>query len=216
MTRGILIIGNESALYQAICAEAAKRVEQYATSVFTANNANTTTDKAGNLLDWNPSSPLSARTLLIGAENILGKINETILVCSPSSLYGTAGDLSPAEIDKYINEQIKSWFFLVREITLYYKRQGSGKLAMTVPDTATGFEKTGKNRETQIDLLGCTAAASINVLAQSVLTGGAMVFSGLNPGAGGEFASWLFKILEEDNPKNNGKWHRFSKLSFFN
>ena len=249
MTRGILVIGNESALFSAVCAQAAKRVEQYAVAIIpgpsglsvvgnTAASGSIADDEDGsddnsqsgqkhqqaaekgkNILQWNPGSPLSARTLAIAAENRLGKIDEAILVCSPLAVYRSAGELSPAEIERHINEQIKSWLFIVRELSLVFKAQNGGTIALAAPEPE--IEKKIKGKDAPVDLLGLAAAASFNALAQGLIASREdgpvriMGFSGSSAGSEGDIAAWIFKILDEGNPKNNGRWHKYSRLPFF-
>jgi hypothetical protein len=40
-------------------------------------------------------------------------------------------------------------------------------------------------------------------------------FSSAESGAEADFAAWLFKIIDEGNRKNSGRWHKYSKLGFF-
>jgi hypothetical protein len=225
MTRGILIAGNESSLFAAAAAEALKRAESFA-SVLIPNRF--TLPERGNVppvkpeagegaipLSWNPASPISARTVVLAAENRLGQINDAILVCSPPAVFKTAEALLPEEIDFFVNDQIKGWFFLVRELILYFRRFGSGSMSLVVPE----INHDGKNAQTE--LLGASAAASFRTFAQStiaasvnepfLLTG----FTGSEAGTEREFADWLFKIVDEQARKNRGRWLKFSKLKFF-
>jgi hypothetical protein len=229
MTRGILVVGNESALFSALCAQAAKRVDQYAAAIIQGPSgtppaesaADHGSEKGKNILSWNPSSPLSARTMILGAENRLGRIDEAVLVCSPQAVYRSAGNLNPAEIDRYINDQIKSWFFLVRELALVFKGQESKTLALTAPDFSSAVEKSSKAKDAPVDLFGPAAAASFYALAHGLAASREngsfriMGFSGSNAGSEGDFAAWLFKILDESSSKNSGRWHKYSKLPFF-
>ena len=107
MTRGIVIAGNESTLIHAVENEAARRAERYALALipnrFSGDNSPNTRSPQDNSpsadpvaqdlpekgripLDWNPGSPISARTLVIAAENRLEQISEAILVCAPPSV----------------------------------------------------------------------------------------------------------------------------------
>ena len=48
------------------------------------------------LLDWNPPSAISARALILAAENHIGRVDEAILVCDPR-LAPCAADLGLSE-----------------------------------------------------------------------------------------------------------------------
>jgi hypothetical protein len=219
MTRGILIAGNESALTAAIEAEAAKRVEHFASALIPnrltalVDNKNPPMD-ARLVLSWNPGSPVSARTLILAAENRLEHINEAILVCAPPAVHKHPGDLISTDIEIMVNDHIKGWFFLVKELAVAFKARKAGTLALVLSDMESGNGTP--------DLLGASAAASFWAFTQGLLASAAaepfqiMGFStanGSTDDAG--FAGFIFKLLEEGGKRNNGKWHKFGKLGFF-
>ena len=226
MTRGILIAGNESSLFRAASSEAGKRVQSFGSALIP--NRISLPDGAGIppprpdsiegaiTLSWNPASSISARTLLIAAENRLQKINDAILVCSPPAVFKTAETLMPDEIEIMVNDHIKGWFFLVRELVLYFRRLGGGALSFVVPKAASGGVKNSP-----ADLLGLSAASSFRSFAQGVLDSSAnepfqvMGFTGYEAGTESEFAAWFFKIVDEGAQKNSGRWHQYSKLRLF-
>lgn len=225
MTRGILIIGNESSLFTAVSAEAAKRVESFASvlipnrfpSLERGNIPTPKQDAVGGAipLSWNPASSISARTLVLAAENRLGQINDALLVCMPPVVFKTAETLAPEEIEFFANEHIKSWLFLIRELIQYFNRAGSGTLSFIAPEVS--FE----SKSVQADLLGPPTVASFRTFAQCIFTTSAsdtfalMGFNAPEAGADGEFAEWLFKAVDERAKKNRGRWLKFSKLKFF-
>ena len=153
MTRGILLAGNESTLLTAAAAEAVKRVESFALAVIPNRfplpegvlPPKTKTHEKTISLPWNPASPISGRSLILAAENRMTQINNAILICSPPAVFKTAETLAPEEIETLVNDHIKGWFFLVRELTLYFRRKGSGSLSMVAPET-TARTQTNKTR----------------------------------------------------------------------
>ena len=243
MTRGILIAGNESTLFNAAAAEAVKRVESFASALIPnrfplpegGSVLTPKTEMAGAIpLSWNPSSPISARTLVLAAENRLGKINDAIIVCSPPAVFKSAGNLTPEEIEILVNDHIRGWFFLIRELTLYFRRRGSGSLSLVAPEISDGRDAAGMNtrgintlgkntwnKNTPVDLLGPSASASFRAFASGILASQTneafhiMGFSTTEAGSEGEFAAWLFKIIDEGAGKNSGRWHKYSKLKLF-
>ena len=248
MTRGILIVGNESSLFNAVAAEAVKRVQSFATAIipsrFGAGDIESSGTESADLrsvdprsvdprsadlkdgavqLSWNPASAISARTLVLAAENRLKKINDAILVCSPPAVFKTPEALTPREIEILVDDHIKGWFFLIRELILYFRNAGSGLLALVAPDIDTEAEAGKKNtaaRNIQLDLLGPSAAASFRNYSQAVIASSAnepysvMGFTDSEAGSEEEFAAWFFKIVDEASPKNSGRWHKHSKRGF--
>jgi hypothetical protein len=223
MTRGILIAGNESTLFSAVAVEAAKRVESYASAIipnrFPLRDGGlppkTETSEGSIPLSWNPASPISARTLVLAAENRLGQINDAILICSPPAVFRTAEGLEPEEIEIFVVDHIKGWFLLIRELVLYFRRTGVGSLSFVAPEIKTG------DKNNPADLLGPPAATCFTNFASGVLSLSAnepfqvMGFSGSESGDKNEFAAWLFKMVDEGSRRNTGRWNKFSKLSFF-
>ncbi|MDR2304429.1 MAG: hypothetical protein LBE10_07575 [Treponema sp.] len=237
MTRGILIAGNESSLTQAIAAEAARRVEHFVCTLIPghpgpevpvsppsflkeANLKNSieqeTLSPAAIPLTWNPGSPISARTLLLGAENRLSRIDEAVLVCVPPALRCRPAELPPAEVETMVEENIKGWFFLVRELALFFTSKKSGTLALALNEIALGG-----SRDDAVDFLGPAAAASFSALTRGILASApaepwlTMGFSSSETGDEEAFASFIWKRLDEGSKRDSGKLHKYGKLNLF-
>jgi hypothetical protein len=234
MIRGILIAGNESVLLSAIEAEAAKRTEIYAIAPiinrFSGAEPQPSPKGEGSplesypaadspariLLDWNPSSPISARTLALAAENRLEHISDAILVCNPPHVRKDVADLSFADVEMLVNDHIKGWFFLVKELAAVFKAKGEGTLSLVYPDVN---ETVGED-ETP-DLLGHSALAVFRSLTRNLLAAAfnepflTLGFTGSETGDDAGFAAFIFKQLEEKNRRGNGKLHKYGKLGFF-
>jgi NAD(P)-dependent dehydrogenase (short-subunit alcohol dehydrogenase family) len=167
-------------------------------------------------LQWNPGSPIAARTLILSAENRLEHIDNAILVCTPPAFRKPAAELPPADIDIMINDHVKGWFFLVRELAAVFRARKSGALALVLSDLNPG----GVNEDAP-DLLGPPAAAAFRAFTQSLLSYAGnepyltMGFSSTEIGEEGEFAAFIFKLIDEGNRRNNGKWHKHGRLGFF-
>jgi hypothetical protein len=231
MTRGILIAGNESSLTTAIEAEISKRVERFALALIPprlsgsagvtvetvpeASHAAIPSGEARIPLQWNPGSPISARTLVLAAENRLEHIDEALLICTPPSVRRAAADLLPADIEVMVNDHIKGWFFLVKELASIFRARRSGSLALVFSEIGSG------GRDETEDLLGPAALASFRTFTRSLLSSAfhepylTMGFSSSEAGTETAFAAFVFKILDEGNKRNNGKWHKFGKLNLF-
>ena len=238
MSRGILIAGNESTLTNAIEVEAAKRAEHYTLALLPdrlsgdnakaglqarrenapppSSAAQDSTEKARILLDWNPGSPISARTVVLAAENRLEQVNEAILVCNPPSVRCAAADLNLTNVEILVNDQIKSWFFLVRELAAIFKERKAGILALVYPETTGAGSKDDAS-----DLLGSTSLAAFTSLTRSLLAATfsesylTLGFSGAEAGDDAGFAAFIFKQLDEGNRRSNGKLYKYGKIGFF-
>jgi hypothetical protein len=232
MIRGVLIAGNESVLLSAIEAEVAKRTESYVIAPISNrfSVAELQPSPKGDplepspaadspvriILDWNPSSPISARTLIIAAENRLEHIGDAILVCNPPQVRRDAANLNFADVEILVNDHIKGWFFLVKELAAVFKARGEGTLSLVYPDIN---ETVGENELP--DLLGHSALAVFRSLTRNLLAAAfsepflTLGFSGSETGDITGFAAFIFKQLEEKNRRGNGKLHKYGKLGFF-
>jgi len=220
MTRRIFIAGNESALSRAIEAEAANRVEQFAAALISnrlsgAPKHSALEMKARISLNWNPSSPLSARTLALAAENRLEKIDEAIIICSPPSKYSSAAELSFSDVDVMVNDHIKGWFFLIKELAAIFTERKHGTLALVYPDI------TSSGKDDAAEVLGPSALASFRALTNGLLTAAhnepyiTAGFSTSDAGNEAAFAAFIFKTLDEITKRSNGKLHKFGKFNLF-
>ncbi|MCL2214010.1 MAG: hypothetical protein FWC06_02255 [Treponema sp.] len=219
MTRGILIAGNDCALSRAIETETIRRVEQYVSAIIPnriSGASKNQSQETGRLpLEWNPSSPISARTLAIAAENRLEHIGEAILICSPPSIRSSAAELSLSDVDMMINDQIKGWFFLVKELAVLFRIRKHGTMALVYPD----IPSSGK--DDTVDMLGPSALSSFRAFANGLLAAAGnepyttMGFYTTDAGNEAAFASYIFKSLEDIRKSSNGKLHKFGKFHFF-
>jgi NADP-dependent 3-hydroxy acid dehydrogenase YdfG len=223
MTRGILIAGADSSLSEAVAAEAGKRVEQYAAAFILNRLSDPVRDRPGPAegrqarisLDWNPGSPISARTLVLAAENRLDHIDEAIVVCTPPSVRRPVEQLAPADIDIVVNDYIKGWFFLVKELAAAFKARNAGTLALVLSDAGFGNEKRDAP-----DLMGPSVSAAFRAFVQGLLAAApnkpyqTLAFSS-ETGEDAEFAAYIFKIIEENNKRNLGRWHKYGRLGLF-
>jgi hypothetical protein len=242
MERGILIAGNESTLSAAIVAEAGKRAERFCAALIPnrlsypaepapvesapVESAPVERRQAASAqsvpLVWNPGSPVSARTLVLAAENQLGAVSEAILICTPPAVRKSAEDLLPANIEIIVNDYIKGWFFLVKELAAVFKARNAGALALVLADTAGG----GGRDDT--DLMGPSVSASFHSLAQGLMTASqaepydvyafsvpAGSYGSADAGEDNTVGAFVFKVIEDGGKRNVGKWHKFgNRLSF--
>jgi hypothetical protein len=132
-----------------------------------------------------------------------------------------AEDLNPANIEIIVNDHIKGWFFLAKELAAVFKARGAGSLALVLSETGGGGDRD------DTDLIGPSVSASFRSFAQGLMASSqdkpydvfgftvpAGSFLGGSDADDNTVGAFVFKILE-DGKRNAGKWHKFgSKLSF--
>jgi len=222
MNKGILIAGNESVLTKAITAEAAGLyADRY---VFTfignrfggsdiSNQQRENTSSGAFIPEWNPGSPVSARTLVLAAENRLGRIDKAILVCDPPYAERSLINLNFADVEIMANDHIKGWFYLAKELAVIFRERSEGTIALVSPAENPG---TGKENH---DLLSHAILAAFRSLTGGLLAASepflTMGFSGGESGDEAGFAAFIFKQLEEGNRRSGGKLFKYGKLNLF-
>jgi len=220
MTRGIFLAGNESALSRAIEAETINRVEQFAAALIPNRLSGGLKNTAQEIpqrmqLDWNPSSSISARTLVIAAENRLERIDEAILICSPPSIRSSASSLPLSDVEILINDHIKGWFFLVKELSAVFSARKQGTLALVFSDISSS------GKDDAADVLGPCALASFRALTNGLLAAAhaepyiTVGFSHSDAGNESPFAAFIYKNIDDITNRSNGKLHKYGKFSFF-
>jgi hypothetical protein len=220
MTRGILLAGTESSLSTAVAAEAAKRVENFVAAFIPNRFSNLEGTGASALkgqipLVWNPGSPISSRALVLAAENRMTHINEAILICTPPRIRRPLEELSSPDIETLVNDYIKGWFFLTKELLVRFKARQAGILALVLLDPPV------RGKDEPVDMAGPAVASAFRALVQALLSASTgkpyhvLGFSGADTGDAEAFAAFIFKIMEEGGTRNGGKWHKFSKIGLF-
>ncbi len=227
MTRGILVAGNEGPTVQALAAEAKKRVQSavfaFPPALFGFSEPTEEPIKAhagafsdgDSVLPWNPASALSARALTIGAENRLGQIDEAILVCAPPAVRRRPDELPPAKLDAFIDSWLKGWFFLSRELTIAFRARKSGTLALVLSEVGLSTQK-----DEAPDLIGGVVAAAFQAFAQGLLAASfqepyrVLAFSQADSPDDTGFSAFVFRVLDEANKRNSGRWHKYGRGLF--
>jgi hypothetical protein len=221
MTRGIFITGNESALSRSIEAAAVSRVEKYAAALIpnrlggAVKNSPQENDKRLSL-DWNPSSPISARAVVLAAENRLEHIDDAILVCSPPSIRTSASGLPLSDIEIIVNDHIKGWFFLIKELAAVFTSRKRGTLALVYSEI-----KTGTGKDDTADILGPSSLASFRSITHGLLAAAhnepyiTMGFSCSEAGSEEAFTTFIYKYIDEGNRRSNGKLFKYGSFNFF-
>jgi hypothetical protein len=221
MTRGILIVGNESPTLEAVAASAHARVETIVRATVPSRLGDVpapapSAKAADAVLAWNPASPVSARTVVIGAENRLGEIDEAVLVCAPPAIRRRADELVPAEIDLLVDDLMKGWFLAARELAVVFRTRKAGTLAFVLSEGGLGGGK-----DDAPDLFGAAAAAGFRAFAQGMLAASfkepyrVLAFSAAEAGDDAGFADFVFKTLDEGSKRDAGKWHKYGKGGLF-
>jgi hypothetical protein len=195
MANRILIAGTESPLLNALMGEAAKRTEEYAVL---------------SPPQWRLGSALSARSQIMHFSGKLGGIDEAILVCAPPDDANPPTSLSLTQIDDLFDNQIKCWYYLLRELQLAFGKQGHGLVNLVLKQSASLASDSFRSLGEQL----LQASQQINYEVN------AFVNEGTAQDDSNGFADYIFKILDAGSSKGKApagakRWYRYGKRSLF-
>jgi hypothetical protein len=203
----ILIAGAGKDLITAIANEAGTHGVKTAAALIPCRSETGKTLETSNQLGWNPGSPISARNLILAAENRVGALSGGIIVCAaPGS--ADAADFSPAGIDFIVDNHIKSYMLLARELTRHFDTARKGVLGMVLLE------------ETSASILNVPVFSAFKSFTNSLLTNlnteyprmAAFSHEEKSPILVNEFAAYIFKTLFENKKLDSGRWFKFTKL----
>ena len=208
----MLIAGSGPELVSALADEAGRRGIKTALSLIPGNSdprrlvSGAAIERAAPL-DWNPCSPISARSLILAAENKNGPVGSGIIVCAAANSAEMRA-FSPAGIDFVVNNHIKSYMFLTNELTRSFRARHNGTLAFVLLEGPSPGILAAP-------VFSAFKSFSDSMLAQSnpeYLSTLAFSYKEKNIPKINEYAAYIFKIIEENKKKDRARWFRFTKL----
>ena len=91
------------------------------------------------IISWNRRSALSARSVLLHATNLFGRLDEAVIVFSPTPDTSTFHESSIVGIEDRIDAEVKGYLYILRETVAALVKQGRGSIALVVHQTETDF-----------------------------------------------------------------------------
>ncbi|MDR3355558.1 MAG: hypothetical protein LBO04_00010 [Spirochaetaceae bacterium] len=207
----MLIAGSGSALTAALADEAARRGIKTALSLISGQKderglSPIAVNEKVVQLDWNPCSPISARSLVLAAENRNGPLDTGLIVCAADDT--GMRDFSPAGIDFVVNNHIKSYMFLANELSRHFSARRSGALAFVLMEGRT----PGILSAPVFSAFKSFSGAMIAQANTEYVSALAFSCEGKKPPPVSEYAAYIFKILGETQKTRQTAWFKFSKL----
>ena len=163
MKRTILVTGKNTALGSRLIEGFISEGFQVAATVKSKKDlaiSGSASEKNLLAIPWNRRSPLSARNVLLGALNSFKKIDEAVILYTPDGDSRQLHELPAPVIEEMIDSQIKSQFFMLKEILLYFAKERKGVVSLIMHTEGT---------ET-LAPLDAIAMSSFEALTESVFT----------------------------------------------
>lgn len=182
---------------------------------------------------WTRNSPLSARSLILQAENCCGAFQEAVIIFDTNWYSGDFEELSPGVCSKAIDTMIGSYTHLVSELLARFRKKGGGTLVFVLKKNSSGEASNGGFSK-PVSILAGMAEGAFRGLGETLATNYAedeslrIVLTKADYGTtDNQFANWLFEILDAPNsvvgkydPKKGPQWYKMgaktSKVGLFN
>lgn len=187
-----------------------------------------------NIVPWNRTSSLSARSFIVKGEHLLTDITEFIVIFDANWYLSDFNTLNPTTCSRASDSMITSYFFMVSEIISHIKKQGHGSVIFLFKSLPTVDLATKKEGEEKNRILVSASAAAFRGLAESVALEYAsqeyskVLLAKADSGIDDtRFATWLFEALDSPNThgakidsRNGPQWLKLSNkpssgFSFF-
>ena len=163
-------------------------------------------------VNWNRRSPVSAGTVVRTLSNQYKALEHIFLVYIPGLENSPFHELRSASIESTIDEQLKGYTFIIRELLSLIQKKTSISLHIII---YTGGSEVLAPQD-------AAAAGYIRSLMSSIFTfyqNEEICINGFESSAqaSGDFADFILKNCIDSSPKSNKRWFRFQeKSSLFN
>ena len=129
MNNTVLIAGGISPI-NTYLAEAAEKTDN---KVLTADSSHS----KNSAFAWNPASPISARSLILQAENTFESIGTVILPFDTDSYEDYYSKISVETISKGIDNMVLGYFYIVSEVLARFEKYGEGNIVFIYSEDST-------------------------------------------------------------------------------
>ncbi|HUX13691.1 MAG TPA: hypothetical protein VMW87_11730 [Spirochaetia bacterium] len=212
MERHVLIAGRGGPVLEALVQEAIAAKARVLRTLDSGQDKPPVPEGSEDLLAltiWNRRSPLSARSVVIRAANVLSTIEEAFIVYSSSNeVFRPFHELSPADIELKVDSDVKGYLFLIKEILAQLSRQRSGTISLV-------FQHPGAVLGSPLE---AAAAAGFHSTADELFVAyqnEPVILRGFESTVAdaSEFARHVFAAGTEKAERTRGKWQRFTGKS---
>lgn len=170
---------------------------------------------------WTRNTSLTARSLLLQAENICSSLQEAVLVFDTSWYSSSFPEMTLELCSKAIDSMIASYTFVVTELISRFKKRAGGTLVFVIKRAQTN-EADNEGFSKPVSVLAGMAEGAFKGLGEAIATSYGqegdikVVLVKADYGtADSHFANWLFDVLDVPNsvvgkidPKKGPQWFK--------
>lgn len=209
MERHILIAGRSSPVADALRTAALSLHLKSLVTTSPDQESSPATEVSGELQDftlWNMRSPLSARSVIIRAVNVLDTIDEALIVFSSADRYRPYHEIAASEIESSVDADIKGYLFVVREVLSHFHRQRKGVITFVMHRT---------DSDQAVAPIVASSYAAFRELAASLFVmyqNEPLILRGYLCGTDQlqDFARYILTTASDHPERTRGKWIRYT------
>lgn len=208
MERTLLITGRQSPLTDDLVQEALARSFTVLATFDPAGEEPQVPDGLGDdltYLEWNRRSPISARSVVLAAENKAERLEELFLVYAPEAVDTPFHETQASAIEEATDRSVKGYLFLLRELLGRSLRNGGGGVNVVVQD---------RGSEVVPPLEAAVSGAFLSAV-RSIMTFYAEEpirirgFHSTGVKEGREFARYILDTIRDRPEKSTGRWNKY-------
>lgn len=208
MERTLLITGRQSSLTDDLVQEALARKFGVLATYDPEGEEPEVPDGFGDdlvYIEWNRRSPISARTVMLHAENVADNLEEIYVVYTPEAVSGSFHETQASRIEEVVDRALKGYLFLLREAVSHALRRGGAGVNIVVQDSGSEL----------LPPLEAAVSGGFLAAARSLMTfyeeESVAVRGFHSPGAteGREFARYILDTVREKGEKAAGRWNKY-------
>jgi hypothetical protein len=130
MEEGCLITGKSTDLLAEIVQSTAN--EGYKPLVARSGHTSFDDDQTASTITWNRRSALSARSVILHAQNVLGDLPRAVVIFSAVRDTTPFHESSIVSLENRVDAEIKGFLFLLRELLSHFHKRRAGSLTLAV------------------------------------------------------------------------------------
>jgi NAD(P)-dependent dehydrogenase (short-subunit alcohol dehydrogenase family) len=166
-------------------------------------------------LEWSRRSPISTRNLLLSVLNRFGRLDEAIVLLSPTLERGLLHELSYETVETAVDSWIKGTLFLLKGVLELYRRHDSQEERILALVDLADQEEGSAFPPLEAALRGSFEAAARSLFSsyddEHVHVHGFAGFAAQTRG----FADFIGETLSSRTTRGSGRWHRYPPTGGF-
>jgi len=132
MEKACLVTGKSGPLLVEIVQRAAARHRKTLVTRSGRMDLGEVDGESTSIISWNRRSALSARSVLLHATNLYGRLDEAIVIFAPAQDAAIFHESSIVGIEDRIDAEVKGYLYILRETLGQLVRQGAGRVALVL------------------------------------------------------------------------------------